>query len=445
LHSTSTDRGESVPAAEAEDAGADSPGVVTRVPMTAATSADEEARIEATVTATAAATTAYRLPLGHRLAAVTAPARAAFAPARPAVLGYLVIRALGFVVMWGMARRARHPITFTQLLGSWDGKWFLRLADNGYDAAVRVLPNGDPKQSTLAFFPGYPFLVRWLGDLPGISTLWAALVITLLSGAAAAWGIFQVGRKLSDDDRVGTALALLWAVAPGSVVLQMAYSEALFTAIAAWALVAMLDRRWLTAGALTFAAGLVRNTGLALVAALVVAALLARQEEDRWRRWTAAALCSLSTLGFLLWVGVKAHRLDGWFWLQDKAWGLSFDGGAGTFGKVLHYLATDGNVYYSLTALVVLATLLLFGWSFAERIPLPLRVYTAGVVVLALGSSGFFNSKPRFLLPAFLLAYPIAVLLGRVRLRVQVALFPMLGIAAVWFGTYVMTVTGTNP
>jgi predicted DCC family thiol-disulfide oxidoreductase YuxK len=311
---------------------------------------------------------------------------------------------------------------------------------------VRILPNGDPKQSTLAFFPGYPFLVRWLGGLPGMTGLSAALLITMIAGAVAAWGIFEVGRTLSGSERVGTALALLWAVAPGSVVLQMAYSEALFTAVAAWALVAMLRHRWLTAGVLTFAAGLVRNTGLALVAALLVAALLATpREEDRVRRWAAVALSSLSSVGFLLWVGIRAHRLDGWFWLQDRAWGLSFDGGIGTLDKVSHYLVTDGNVYYSLTALVVLATLLLFGWSFTERIPLPLRVYTAGVLILALGSSGFFNSKPRFLLPAFLLAYPLAVLLARVRLRVQAVLFPVLGMTAIWYGTYVMTITGGNP
>lgn len=423
-----------MPAAGAEDAQADDEGV--------AAARTVEATSVAAAEATAGRTAAPGLPLAGWFAA----ARAAFRPAAPAVLGYLAIRAIGFVVMWGMVRGARRPTTLPQLLGSWDGKWFLRLANDGYDHAVRILPNGDPKQSTLAFFPGYPFLVRWLGALPGMHNLSAAVLITLISGAVAAWGVFEVGRSISGSDRVGTALALLWAVAPGSVVLQMAYSEALFTAVAAWALVAMLRQKWLTAGVLTFAAGLVRNTGLALVAALAVAALIATpREQDRLRRWAAVALSSLSTVGFLLWVGIQAHRLDGWFWLQDRAWGLSFDGGIGTFGKVSHFLVTDGNVYYSLTALVVVATLLLFGWSFAERIPLPLRVYTTGVVILALGSSGFFNSKPRFLLPAFLLAYPLAVLLARVRLRVQAALFPVLGMTAVWYGTYVMTITGSNP
>jgi predicted DCC family thiol-disulfide oxidoreductase YuxK len=421
------------------------------VPVPGARTADEatdgthvaESLAVTAADATAAATAAWAgLPPGRWLAA----AGTVFRPAGPAVLGYLLIRLIGFTVMWGMARDARWPTTLTQLVGSWDGRWFLRLANDGYDSAVRILPNGDPKQSTLAFFPGYPFLVRWLGGLPGMTGLSAALLITMIAGAVAAWGIFEVGRTLSGSERVGTALALLWAVAPGSVVLQMAYSEALFTAVAAWALVAMLRHRWLTAGVLTFAAGLVRNTGLALVAALLVAALLATpREEDRVRRWAAVALSSLSSVGFLLWVGIRAHRLDGWFWLQDRAWGLSFDGGIGTLDKVSHYLVTDGNVYYSLTALVVLATLLLFGWSFTERIPLPLRVYTAGVLILALGSSGFFNSKPRFLLPAFLLAYPLAVLLARVRLRVQAVLFPVLGMTAIWYGTYVMTITGGNP
>jgi hypothetical protein len=431
LSSTQAELGTSVPAPEAE--AADS----ARADETAPASADGPAP-EPAPPRTADAPSAVRAWLSA--------AASAFRPARPAVLGYLVIRALGFAVMWGMARDAVQPTSLPQLIASWDGKWFLRLATFGYDSAIKVLPNGDPKQSTLAFFPAYPFLIRWLSWLPGVNEFWAGLLITLASGAVAAWGIFEVGRTLSGHDRTGTALALLWAVAPGSVVLQMAYSEAMFTALAAWALVALLRERWLTAAALTCLAGLVRNTGLALVAALAVAALLAGpQQTDRLRRWGAVALSASGILGFLLWVGIRGHRLDAWFWLQDKAWGLSFDGGIGTFSKVSHYLVTDGNVYYSLTALVVVGTLLLFGWSFAEQIPLPLRVYTIGVVVLALGSSGFFNSKPRFLLPAFLLAYPLALLLGRVRLRVQAALFPILGMTAIWYGTYVMTITGSNP
>jgi hypothetical protein len=42
-------------------------------------------------------------------------------------------------------------------------------------------------------------------------------------------------------------MAALWAVAPGSIVLSMLYSEALFCALAIWSLIALVERRWLTA------------------------------------------------------------------------------------------------------------------------------------------------------------------------------------------------------
>ena len=48
----------------------------------------------------------------------------------------------------------------------------------------------------------------------------------------------------------------------------MAYSESLFTALAAWSLYAVLTGRWVTAGVLASLSGLTRPVGLAVVAAV---------------------------------------------------------------------------------------------------------------------------------------------------------------------------------
>ena len=45
--------------------------------------------------------------------------------------------------------------------------------------------------------------------------------------------------------------------------------------------------------------------------------------------------------------------------------------------------------------------------------------YSATLVVLALTTSGYFGSKPRYLLPAFGLLLPLAVRLARVRPAVR--------------------------
>ncbi|WP_280396041.1 hypothetical protein [Nocardia brasiliensis] len=289
-----------------------------------------------------------------------------------------------------------------RLISSWDAEHLLALATSGYDRAVVLRVDGTPEKSNLNFYPAYPVLVRWLANVPGLNEFRSALLVTFVAGAIAAWGVCELGARLSGDRRIGVVMALLWGVAPGSVVLQMAYSEALFAAFAAWALVAIVEENWLTAVPLIGAASLVRNTGFALVAAISLAALCAIiRGSAGWRPWLSVAIAPLTGLGYLGFVAARTHRIDGWVWLQDKAWGLRFDGGEGTVADVWHYLGHDGNVYYTLCSVSVIVSALLFFWSLGVRLPLSLHLYTACVLVAAVGTDGFFNSKPRLILLAF--------------------------------------------
>src|SRR5690606_16686344 len=113
------------------------------------------------------------------------------------------------------------------------------------------------------------------------------------------------------------------------VVQSMLYTETLFTALAAWSLYCVLRRQWLAAGVLCLLAGLTRSASAALIAAVGLAALVAvwRDRERRWRALAAAILAPLGLLGFLVWVGWRLGRLDGYFYVQGTAWGSSLDGG----------------------------------------------------------------------------------------------------------------------
>ena len=80
-----------------------------------------------------------------------------------------------------------------------------------------------------------------------------------------------------------------------------------------WTLVALLNRRWLTAGALVLLAGTVRSTALALIAAVAVAVLTAliqdaptRQRIALWWRPVAALL--LAPLGLLGYSALRDPR-----------------------------------------------------------------------------------------------------------------------------------------
>ncbi|MGW8700434.1 glycosyltransferase family 39 protein, partial [Streptomyces eurythermus] len=179
----------------------------------------------------------------------------------PALLGYAAVRALGLAVLAGWSA-ARGKSAYTLLTARWDSLWYTRVADLGYGYEVR-LPNGDV-HSNLAFFPLLPWLERLLHAVAPLSYADAGFVVSLLASPAAAAGIFAVTDRLYGP-RAGFFAVLLWAVLPVGIVQSMAYSESLFTALAAWSLYAVLTGRWVSAGVLAALAGLTRPVGMAVV------------------------------------------------------------------------------------------------------------------------------------------------------------------------------------
>ncbi|MEV7321113.1 hypothetical protein [Streptomyces sp. NPDC093970] len=201
---------------------------------------------------------------------VAAPRAPALRRAAPAMLGYAAVRALGLLAL-AVWSGARGKSAYTLLTARWDSLWYARVAGLGYGYEVR-LPNGDV-HSDLAFFPLLPWLERLLHALTPLSYGGAGFTVGLLASLAAAWGIFAVADFVYGA-RVGLCAVLLWAALPVGVVQSMAYSESLFTALAAWSLYAVLTGRWVGAGALAALAGLTRPVGLAVVAAVWAAGVV---------------------------------------------------------------------------------------------------------------------------------------------------------------------------
>ena len=81
-----------------------------------------------------------------------------------------------------------------------------------------------------------------------------------------------------------------------------------------------------------------------------------------------------------------------------------------------------------------------------SSVPVYLHLYTVAVVFLAVTTSAnWISSKPRFLLPAVLLALPLARLLAPLRTAVLVPLIGVLTVAATWFGLYLTAVAKWAP
>ncbi|MFI6281110.1 glycosyltransferase family 39 protein [Streptomyces sp. NPDC050988] len=352
-----------------------------------------------------------------------APAGAgpAWRRAAPALLGYAAVRALGLVTLavWSAARdKSPHQL----LSARWDSLWYTRVAELGYGYEVR-LPNGDV-HSNLAFFPLLPWLERAFAAVTPLSHADAGLLVSALASLAAAWGIFAVADH-AYGSRAGICAVLLWAVLPVGIVQSMAYSESLFTALAAWSLYAVLTGRWLTAGLLASLAGLTRPVGAAVVAAVWVAAIASFVRErsvpaqtgaPRWPRALAMLIAPLGAAGYVLWVGRHTGKGPLGYLDVQAGWRNGFDGGYAFARFVADKFTSFPSALAGLALIIGVGLLVwLYVICVRQRQPLPFLVYAGVVTVLALCASSYFGSKPRLLLPAFPLLLPPALALARLR------------------------------
>ncbi|HEY2057524.1 MAG TPA: hypothetical protein VGH57_04035 [Amycolatopsis sp.] len=362
-------------------------------------------------------------------------------PALPAIGLYVLFQLLAFGVLWLLSWKA--GVSPGRFVGAFDGSWFQAVAEHGYSQPITPGPDGTPAENSLAFFPLYPALTAMLG-LVGIPTLPAALTVTFLAGCAAAWGLFVLGRDFAGP-RVGILLAVLWSIGPGGPVLHMAYSESLLVALVAWTLVALARRQWLLVGVLTIFTGLTRAGGGALIAAVGIAAIVALfRREDGWRPLVCGLLAPLGLLGYLAYVAVRTDRVDGWFWLQN-AWHMSLDFGSFTWIQAREGLTSNASSWITVTALIVLGAVALQLWTWCTRMPLPWQIYGTITVLIALCSSNFFQTRARYLLPAFVLTVPLALLLAKLPNRALAILLPAGALVSAWYGAFLMAIVHLNP
>lgn len=379
-------------------------------------------------------------------------AAAALTAAAPALGAYAAVRVVGLVVLWAAASAAGKDAPHL-LSERWDSLWYQRVAENGYGYTV-TLPDGGV-HSDLAFFPLLPALERGIAEVTPLGLAAAGLLVAWTAALLAAWGIFAVGARLYGR-RAGVVLAALWGVYPTAFVQSMAYTETLFTALAAWSLYAVLTRRWIVAGALCVLAGLTRPSAAALIAALAVTAAVTLVREYRTgagvgaggggglvrrngRMLLGVVVAPLGWLAYVVFVAVREGRPFAYFDVQAQ-WGNSIDGGAALASFILG-LPLPGmlGLCVALAALGGLVSLCV-----RRRQPLPVLVYTIAVVVISLIGSGYFGSRPRLMMPAFPLLLPPAVALLRLRSTARTAaVVAVLAVASAAYGAW--TLLGSGP
>ena len=354
--------------------------------------------------------------------------RAAFSLARPLavpLLAYLASRVLTAFAIGLASVASRHSLHY--ILTVWDGRWYEKIAVHGYPTHV---PQGDfyahtgrNAQSSVAFFPLYPLLMRGLDRvLPGGPDV-AGVVLSLLFGALATVLVWFVAEKVAGR-RVADRAAVLFAFSPGAFVLSLVYAEALLVALSAACLLALLERRWVLAGVLAALAGATRPNATAAAIACAWAAAWAIVKDRDWRALVAPVLAPVGMLAFFVFLWWHTGETRIWFRVQSQGWGERLDFGranlgvfADVFTRPLHNPNRIVLALSMVTAVVLMVVLV------RAKLPGVLNVYALSGLGLVLASH--INARPRFIFVAF----PLVIALAKT-IRKQPAFMVLVGVFA---------------
>jgi hypothetical protein len=208
---------------------------------------------------------------------------------------------------------------FVEIFAAWDSGWYLDIARRGYYWSA-------DGQSSIAFFPLYPMLVRavaWpFGG--GDRAVWLAPI----SGSAVSYflalvALHRLTERVSGDRETARRTVLYLAIFPFALFFTRVYAESIFLLTSVLAVSAAWDNKWWRAGVWAALATLARPNGILIGVPLLVLALRGRPSvKQAALRLSALTPAPLALAGFCAF----AYSLSGdpLAWLHAQAqWGYS--------------------------------------------------------------------------------------------------------------------------
>jgi len=353
------------------------------------------------------------------------PAGPPWSPRRRVLALYGSSRLLTIVV--AAVAGIRLAIGPTALLRGWDSGWFLEVARHGYPDRVPLVA-GHAVQSTLAFFPALPLLLRVVHAVTALPGALAGSAVSMAAGAVAAVLLYRIAERVTGDVERSVAAVVLFSVFPGSMVLSMPYSEGVMVAAAAGCLLALLDERWVVAGLCAALATATRASAIALVPACAWQAAVALRRSapsgpataaQRWRPLAAPLLAPLGALAWFAYLAIHTGDRLAYFH-AESAWdtGVRFGRPALVLaGRFLRAPFTDPVPAIATLTLVFAAATGILLWR--RRWPAVLSVYTFSVLLISVLTRAD-GLRPRDVLTALPLFIAAADVLGQRALRYAV-------------------------
>lgn len=315
------------------------------------------------------------------------------------------------------------------IFGGWfrfDGNWYELIATQGYWF------NGPTVQSPVAYFPGYPMVLRGL-HMIGIPVELAATLVTIAAGAGASIAILRWMRDRLHPRVARIALVTFLLYPYAFFLMGASYGDALFLVAAVGAFLLLERDHPVWAGVAGAVATATRPVGIAVVLGLIAVMLWRRSALTRrgwrpsldWRRLRpadAGVLLSIAGIvGYMIFLGVRfghpfafdeVQQSPGWdqgtgprTWFKIT-WFQQIKNLPGWFTEWLHHgdAATFEKVQYAVTVILqglfVLGFLALaamvwrrFGWGYG--------LYCFAMLAIALVGTKDFQGTGRYLLATF--------------------------------------------
>jgi hypothetical protein len=363
---------------------------------------------------------------------VTAASRAA-APGRPVrtwlpiearivgvAVGFRVISALvAFFVSITFPLNANQgfsvyptPHAFWDTFARYDAGWYNQIATGGYAYAAGGRNN-------LAFFPLYPLLMRWGGQLLGGEQqdfYFAGIIVSWVAFAAAMPLLYRLARLDLPHESALRAVAYA-AVFPSAYFFGVVYSESLFYLGLVGSVLALRTRHWLLAAIAGSVMTATRVNGIMFVPALALVAWHAAGQSSRER--SKAALGVLGACGGFIAYCAYNYMLSGdpfaWY-TSITHWG--YQPGGNPVGGLFAIMRALTSRFYQYLVVENMAPYdtLNAGLAIAVLITLPAILRRFGLAyasILVLGlilplSSGQFEGLGRYCSVLF----PVPILLA---------------------------------
>ena len=296
--------------------------------------------------------------------------------------------------------------SYVQIWFRWDTAWFNSIAQQGY-APAYVGASPRHFEYNVAFFPGFPMMMRYVSSI-GIGTTGAGLLISMIAGFIAALALGRLATRMGGHSQLAV---LAWVAAPVALFLAAAYTEALFCAFAFWAWSLGREQRWVFAGILGGVAALVRVNGVFLGIGLVVMFLTTPNRD--WKRGSALLLPFFATLGYFAYLHAISGSWNTWSQAQSVYWKRQTVDPITSFSHTLqHIFVHTGSTSASspwrfvfeivAMAVVVVALVITVRWKWWAEFAYML------VTAISLGTSSVYLSVPRTLVVLF----PIWLIVG---------------------------------